>query len=346
MNGPTPPLDPYREAVRGALAYAARGWRVFPLVPGEKRPAVTRWEDRASLDPARIEGCWTRRTNAGPFGVGIACGPSRLVVIDLDQPKPNSALPEPWRVPGVIDGADVLAVLADRAGHPDPATLGTYAVLTPSGGMHLYFTAPTVDDLGGAYAGALGNTVGTLGPLVDTRAGGGYVVAPPTVLHLDPDGPDPDGPTPQTAGYVVDPAGGPDVLPLPGWLLDRLRHDPLPPAWPTVVRLAAPLAGRALDERAARYLRAALDRTLSAVLEAAPGTRNRTLYGAAVSLGRLVAGGALDDAETRGALVTAGTAIGLDEREAGATVRSGFRAGATSPRTIPTPTDSTPGAAA
>ena len=105
MNGPTAPLDPYREAVRHALAYARRSWHVFPLVPGEKRPAITRWEDRATLDPTRIGRCWHRRTSAGPFGVGIACGPSRLVVVDLDQPKPNTVLPDGWRVPGVVDGA-------------------------------------------------------------------------------------------------------------------------------------------------------------------------------------------------------------------------------------------------
>ncbi|WP_088285115.1 bifunctional DNA primase/polymerase, partial [Kineosporia sp. A_224] len=334
MSTPDPTSDPYDEAVRVALAHAGRGWHVFPLVPGHKRPAVTRWQERATLDPARIERCWSSRTAAGPYGVGIATGPSRLVVVDLDTPKPNTVLPDPWRTPGVVDGADVLAALADRAGHPDPAALGTYSVLTPSGGTHLYFAAPgQAPLLDEPAARPLGNTAGVLGPLVDTRAAGGYVVAPPT--RLDPGtrhGSDDRGES--RARYIVEDQASP-VLPLPGWLVARLRPDPLPAAASVVVRLAAPLSAGP-DDRAARYVRAALDRTLSAVLEAAPGTRNRTLFGAAVSLGRLVAGEALDEAETRAALITAGTAIGLDQREATATVRSGLRTGAHHPRTIPT----------
>ncbi|MBI4943970.1 MAG: hypothetical protein HY830_24785, partial [Actinobacteria bacterium] len=180
----------------------------------------------------------------------------------------------------------------------------------------------------------LGNTAGILGPLIDTRGAGGYVVAPPTQL------------TPAAAiaggaqgdercGAVVEDQAA-LVLPLPGWLVERLRPDPLPAATPAVVRLAAG-AGRARGDRADRYLRAALDRTLATVLEAAPGTRNRTLFGAAVSLGRLVAGGALDDAETRAALITAATVIGLDDREATATVRSGLKTGAHHPAPSPPP---------
>ncbi|MBI4941441.1 MAG: bifunctional DNA primase/polymerase, partial [Actinobacteria bacterium] len=170
MSTPDPSPDPYGEAVRGALAHAARGWQVFPLVPGEKRPAVTRWQDRATLDPARIERCWSTRTPAGPYGVAIACGPSRLVVVDLDQPKPHTALSEPWQIPGVVDGADVLAVLADRAGHPDPATLGTHTVLTPSGGRHLYFTAPAPAPARAEPAARpRGTTAGSRGPRIATR---------------------------------------------------------------------------------------------------------------------------------------------------------------------------------
>ncbi|MDI1466273.1 bifunctional DNA primase/polymerase, partial [Catellatospora sp. KI3] len=42
-----------------ALAAARKGWHVFPLIPGAKEPAVSRWEQRATTDPDRIRRCWS-----------------------------------------------------------------------------------------------------------------------------------------------------------------------------------------------------------------------------------------------------------------------------------------------
>lgn len=173
---------PTNAVLDAALAYAARGWHVFPLRPGDKRPAFPDhdaarcnardprckdghqgWEPRATIDPARIERAWTAR----PFNIGIACGPSGLVVIDLDRPKPGQTPPPAYRQPGIRDGADVLAMLCEANDQPLP--VDTYAVRTASGGMHLYYAAPT--------AAPLGNSAGRLGWLIDTRARGGYVVA-------------------------------------------------------------------------------------------------------------------------------------------------------------------------
>jgi hypothetical protein len=167
--------------IQAALTAAGRGWHVFPLRPNSKRPAFpdhderhcarldprcrighTGWEPRATTDRERITRAW-----AGcPYNVGIACGPSRLVVVDLDTPKPVDAPPREWDRPDIRTGADVLAALCGEAGQPYPAA--TYTVSTPSGGTHLYFTAPPNAELR--------NTAGALGWLVDTRAGGGYVV--------------------------------------------------------------------------------------------------------------------------------------------------------------------------
>ncbi len=136
-----------------ALAAADRGWSVLPLRPNGKRPAFpdhtadrcTRadpwcrdghrgWEPRATTDPDRIRRAWSTR----PYGVGVACGPSGLLVVDLDQPKPGQEPPPAaWAMDGVTDGSDVLAVLAERAGQPFPAD--TYTVHTGRGGTHLYF---------------------------------------------------------------------------------------------------------------------------------------------------------------------------------------------------------------
>ena len=129
-----------------ALEASDRGWRVFPLRPGTKRPARpghdakacdrtdprcrgghTGWEPRATTDPGRIRRGWA----AAPFNIGIACGPSRLVVVDLDTPKPGDTPPLEWA--GARTGADVLAKLCERAGEPYPAA--TWTVVTPSGGV-------------------------------------------------------------------------------------------------------------------------------------------------------------------------------------------------------------------
>lgn len=66
-----------------ALALAARGWSVFPLRPGDKRPALhgeehcprtgacadghRGWEPRATTNPDRIRACWA----AGAFSDGL-----------------------------------------------------------------------------------------------------------------------------------------------------------------------------------------------------------------------------------------------------------------------------------
>lgn len=300
-----------------ALAAADRGWRVFPLRPDAKRPAFpdhtadrctgtdprcraghTGWEQRATTDPERIRRAWS----STPYGIGVACGPSGLLVVDLDRPKDGDTPPSEWRLPGVRDGSDVLAVLAERAGESFPAD--TYAVRTGRGGMHLYFTAPS--------STRLGNTAGDhggLGWLVDTRGHGGYVVAAGSTV---------DG-RPYTALTTRLPA------PLPGWLGEALSR-PVPP-------LVAQAATVPVD-RLPAYARAALAAELTYVASAKEGSRNHTLFGAAANLGQLVAGGALPAELVTTELEQAGARIGLSASEAATTVRSGLRAGADHPRRL------------
>ena len=84
-------------------------------------------------DPERVGRYWP----SDHHNVGIACGPSQLVVVDLDTHGAPARGLAP--LPGVHDGRDVLAQLAEWAGQPWPVT---YTVTTPTGGLHLYFTAP------------------------------------------------------------------------------------------------------------------------------------------------------------------------------------------------------------
>lgn len=284
-----------------ALACAARGWHVFPLTPGDKRPVkgFTDWEKHATTDPARIRRVWSR----APFNIGIACRPSRLVVIDLDTPKPGQTPPPEWDQPGITDGSAVFTHLCKQAKQPRPDA--TFTVLTRRRGAHLYFSTPV--------GVRLRNTSGTLGWLIDTRARGGYVVGPGSHVAL------PDG----TGTYCVLDASEP--APLPEWLVARLAVPPSPPP-PAPVPL--PRAG----QRPTRYALAALRNESDRVKAAQPGCRNHTLNAAAFALGQLVGAGALPRPLAEEALTAAGHAAGLPVREVAATVRSGLDAGQARPR--------------
>ncbi|MEV4398324.1 bifunctional DNA primase/polymerase [Nonomuraea sp. NPDC049607] len=294
--------------LRYALAAAARGWHVFPAAVGDKPPVkgFTDWEANATTDPELIRRWWSR----APYNVGIACGPSRLVVVDLDKPKPGMEglrPPPPWDLPGITEGADVLALLCERAGQRLP--FETFTVRTRRGGTHLYYAAPEGPELRNTEGDR-----GGLGWLIDTRAHGGYVLGPGSYVDL------PDG----TGTYEV--LHNTTPTPLPPSLFQQL----LPPARPAPqpVRLTLP------DGRRGAYLQAALTRELQRVTTAPIGQRNGALYLAAIALGQLVAGGALDPHEVTTLLEQGGGDAGLPPAEARATIASGLRAGAQRPRTV------------
>ncbi|MEV0443987.1 bifunctional DNA primase/polymerase [Streptomyces spectabilis] len=276
--------------MRAALDAAARGWHVFPLRPGTKRPALhgvkactrtgpcvhghAKWEQRATTNPDRIRAAWTR----APFNIGVACGPSGLVVVDLDTAKDKGSADAP-------DGATTFAALCERAGHAVPHT---YRVRTASGGTHLYFTTP---------AGVrLANTAGTIGPLVDTRAHGGYVVAA--------------GSTTPTGEY--EPLSAPVTAALPSWLHTILRPAPARPV--------GPLKLPAVD--GSRAAQAALDAECAAVAAAPQGLRNVTLNRSAFKVGRFVAWGEIPRHVVEEAFQAAGEAHGLTTAECRATIHS------------------------
>jgi hypothetical protein len=142
-----------------AVVAAERGWAVFPCRPGDKRPAIDRWEERASANPAHVAEAWARRWPHA--NVGIACGPSGLVVLDLDTAAHGPG-------PSDSDAPDGRAVLRDLAEHTGRPYSATHSVRTPSGGLHLYFQAIPGREIR--------NSAGRIGERIDVRAAGGYVV--------------------------------------------------------------------------------------------------------------------------------------------------------------------------
>ncbi|MGW3347770.1 bifunctional DNA primase/polymerase [Nonomuraea rubra] len=289
------------DPTRYALAATARGWYVFPLAPGGKEPprGFTRWEERATIQPDIIRATWRK-----PYNVGVACGPSGLVVIDLDRPKPGHTPPPELERSGIRDGADVFAALCADHGQEPP--LETFQVRTRRGGLHLYYSAPV--------GMTLTNTQGALGWLIDTRAVGGYVVGPGSRVRAS----DGDG------SYKV--LHAPPVAPLPSWLAELLRPKALPAQTPVSIALAA--------DRHGSYLRAAIRGELERVTSSPPHGHNIALYRASVALGQLVAGGELSEADVTSWLINAAQEVGQPFGEAARTIASGLRAGARRPRTV------------
>lgn len=121
---------------------ARRGFRVFPLLVGTKTPAIKDWTAVATSDPKVIRKVWAEKD----WNIGILC--TGLVVVDCD----------------VKDGKKGLASYLDL-GLP----LDTFAVSTPSGGMHYYLS------------GNARNRAGLVDG-VDVRSFNGYVVGPGSIL--------------------------------------------------------------------------------------------------------------------------------------------------------------------
>ncbi|MCP2330734.1 bifunctional DNA primase/polymerase [Actinoalloteichus caeruleus] len=281
------------ELMRAALAAARRGWHVFPCRAGRKPPAVRSWEDRATTDADRIRRCWA----AGEWNIGVAAGPSQLVVIDLDVAKPGEHPPRGLGHAGISGGLDSLTALAEDEGAPLADLLDTYTVRTPSGGEHLYFQAPP--------GCGVRCSAGRLARWIDVRAAGGYVLGAGSV-----------GP-----GGPYTPTGADHIAELPGWITRRLADRPAP-------AISAPRQTAVTHPDA--YVQAALDGEWRRVRTAQPGGRNQALFVAAASLGRLVAAGRLTEVEVRRHLDQATTPhvpAAYTQRERDATVTSGIRHG-------------------
>lgn len=150
-----------------ALKYAARGWAVFP-VEKNKRPAKgTHGYKSATTDPETIKKWY--ENGGGTLGVAIATGlRSNLVVVDIDEHE------------AYTDGAGNL-----RKARHGVATMEqwekehgklpkTPRVRSGNGGLHLYFATDE------NYS----STESKVGPDIDTRADGAYIVAPPSKNEL------------------------------------------------------------------------------------------------------------------------------------------------------------------
>lgn len=142
--------------LESALRYAELGYPVFPCAPGAKTPLTPNGFKGATTDAATIEAWW----NAHPTA-NVAIATAGLLVVDVDTLPDGS--PNTW----LADQPDKMLDLAIA-----PLSL------TPRRGRHFCFRQP---------AGlAFKCTAGKLAPNVDTRADGGYILAPPSAVDGKP----------------------------------------------------------------------------------------------------------------------------------------------------------------
>ncbi len=132
------------------FAWARQGWHIFPLAPNSKVPPKGgHGLSDATTDRNLIEQ-WFRA--APDANWGINAGLSGLLILDSDAYKPGCS--------------EALAALDLDYGIP-----ATLTVATPNGGTHQY------------YRGAGASTVAKIGPGIDTRGAGGYVVLPGSTIN-------------------------------------------------------------------------------------------------------------------------------------------------------------------
>jgi hypothetical protein len=248
---------------KAALSYAARGWPVFPLRPRDKVPLIPKAKGGngvhdATCDRNRIVGWWSWWPDAN---IGLACGVA-FWVLDVDYKGFTFEQ----------DGLDTLHDLITRYG-PLPRTLRAQ---TGSGGWHYCFKPDP-----------RATTAADLLPGLDTRSGGGYIVAAPSV-H------------PCGAHYHwIEDADEVPIATAPEWLLaivEPLEDDEKPAAPPRPIR-----AGDC-----SRYANAALESACGRIESAAPGTQCNTLDHEAFGIGQLIGGGVIPHGEAEAALVAAG----------------------------------------
>ena len=169
-----------------ALHFAKYGWPVFPCSPSGAQPLTGHGFRDATTDEEQIRAWWKRYPSAM---IGVPTGsPSRMWVLDVDMKNGK-------------DGKQTLASL-EAANGPLPLTVRS---CTPSGGgCHNFFRLNGLD---------IRNSVNQIGPGLDTRGEGGYVVVPPSVRA--------DG-----NAYTWAP-GSPDQLAdAPPWLLAMVMRAP------------------------------------------------------------------------------------------------------------------------
>jgi hypothetical protein len=129
-----------------ALNYVKNGQKIFPLIPGDKRPLTAHGFKDATSDPSVIAGWWDSEPSAN---IGFPV-PEDIVVVD-------------------VDSAEALQALK----YQDIDLPTTTTVKTPRG-WHFWYRLPNGEKVTGTP---------NVFPGVDFRSSGNYVILPPSRLR-------------------------------------------------------------------------------------------------------------------------------------------------------------------
>jgi len=241
-----------------ALKHARKGVVVFPC-GSDKRPLIATGFKAATADPDIVHRWWTAHPDAL---IGVPTG-LKFVVVDADLQHEHA---QQW---------------VEYNRHRTPLTR-THR--TPKGGLHWLFAAND----------RIKCSTSRLGPHIDTRGYGGYIIWWPAcgygVLHEDV------------------------LAPVPEWMIEALAPKPieLRPQWslPSSTPSSTSIRG-----------------ALRVLAEAKEGERNHALFWVSCRMGEAMRAGIITEAEATGVLVSVGRQVGLLDREILRTARSGFQEG-------------------
>jgi hypothetical protein len=243
--------------VKAALKLAERGLPVFPCNTASKAPLIATGFKAATTDTVIITAWWSAWPNAL---IGVPTG-IKFVVLDLDLQHEDARR---W-----YD--------ENRARLPRTRTH-----VTRSGGQHLLF-APN---------DKVTCTTSKLGPHIDTRGRGGYVIWWPAA-RLE----------------VAHPG---ELAAVPDWIIEAL-HPPRPP---TVVTARRQVRATARDQ---------LSGIIRCIAGAREGERNRITFWGACRLAEMAAENAINRSEAIEIVIEAARRAGLPRDEARRTARSAFQ---------------------
>jgi Bifunctional DNA primase/polymerase, N-terminal len=246
-----------------AHKYSTLGWAVFPLAQGQKVPMKgTDGFKSASAFEAQIAAWGTLHPCAN---IGIATGKaSGIIVIDMD-PRSGS-------------GATVV-----RLARQGKIFNETVEATSPREGRHLYYAYDTGVTISKANA---------LGPGIDLKTDGGYVVAPPSIWRGNG----------KRYAWVRPPRGA-NLPPLPQWVIEALRPKPVHKS--QAVTLPSPADAEGYRAQALADLRG-----LQVRMASLTDGRHAAPFEMACTIGKYVAAGCLAGDEVERAFLAASAANG------------------------------------